>query len=205
MQFGPPGTPDFRGFEVDLLAALAAALEWTLEYRVALWSELLDRLAHGRVDLLCTAATVTPERASRFAFGQGYLATGLVQVTRARTGPGGHPANRVAVRAATVAEEWASAHLPEATLIRFHLNTEAYQALRQGEVDALVDDEPIARFFVSAAPGLRIVTACPDTAAEYAIVFARGNEELRMAMDGVLREMIRSGGTEELRRKWLGA
>lgn len=207
LQFGPPGTPDFRGFEVDLLTALTTALEWTFEYQVAPWSDLLERLAHGRVELLCTAATVTPDRASRFGFGQGYLMTGLVQVTRTGTRPGGNAADlgghRVAVRAATVAEEWASAHLPEATLVPFHLNTEAYQALRRGEVETLIDDEPIARFFVSAAPELRIATAISGTAAEYAMVFAKRNDDLRLALDAVLQEMIRAGEMERLRDKWL--
>lgn len=208
LQFGPPGTPEFHGLEVDLLTAVAAAMECELVYEVERWSALLDRLAGGRVDLLCTAATVTAERARTLAFGLGYLSMSLVLTAPAHAdirGTGDLARTRVAVRAATVAEDWARARLPAAELVRFDLNTDAYEALRHGGVDALIDDEPIARWFVSATPGLRIVTVIPDTAAEYAMVFARENVGLRVSVDAVLRCMIQTGELEALRSKWLGS
>jgi polar amino acid transport system substrate-binding protein len=207
LQFGPPGTPDFKGLEVDLLAAVAAELEWKVVYEVGLWSALLDRLAEGRVDLLCTAATVTAARARRLAFGLGYLSTSLVLTAREHTdirSTGELAHARVAVRSATVAEDWARAHLSAAELVRFDLNTDAYEALRNGGVDALIDDAPIARWFVSGSRELRIATAIPDTVAEYAMVFARENAGLRIAVDAVLRGMMQTGELEALRRKWLG-
>jgi len=207
LQLGPPGTPDFRGLEVDLLTAVAAALECELAYEVGLWSALLDRLAEGRIDLLCTAATVTAERSRRHAFGLGYLSMSLVLAAREHTdirGTGDLARTRVAVRSATVADDWARAHLPAAGLVRFDLNTDAYEALRNGGVDALIDDAPIARWFVADTRGLRIVCELPDTAAEYAMVFARDNAGLRITVDAVLRRMMQTGELEALRAKWLG-
>lgn len=207
LQFGPPGTPEFKGLEVDLLAAVGAALGRQLDYEVALWSTLLDRLAEGRLDLVCTAATVTEPRARRFAFGVGYLPISLVLAAPDEGGIMGTAdlaGARVAVRLATVADEWAGAHLPGAHLARFELNTEAYDALRRRAVDALIDDAPIARWFVAATPGLHIVTALPDTAAEYAMVFARANDSLRGSVDAVLRNLAGSGELERLRQEWLG-
>lgn len=207
LQCGPPGTPEFQGLEVALLRMIAAALQREPVYRVALWSELLDRLAAGRIDLVCTAATVTPARRRRFAFSVPYLSVSLVLASQDKSPLRGImdlAGARVAVRAATVADEWAGAHLGGAELVRFDLNTEAYQALEQGEVDALIDDTPIAGFFVQRTPGLCIVEVIPSTEAEYAIVFARENLALRSAVDDVLRDAIRSGELDRLRRKWVG-
>jgi ABC-type amino acid transport substrate-binding protein len=207
MQLGAPGTPEFRGLEVDLLTAVAATLGRKLVYEVELWSQLLHRLVSGRIDLVCTAATVTPARKQQFAFSRSYLPSALVLVSRDGTGirgPRDVEHTNIAVRVATVADEWATAHLPTARPVRFDLNTEAYQALLHGAVDALVDDHPIARFFVSTTPGLRIVAAIPGTDAEYAMVFARGNDALRIAVDQVLLDMKRRGQLRQLRQKWLG-
>jgi ABC-type amino acid transport substrate-binding protein len=206
LQFGAPGTPDFRGLEVDLLTAVADALRREPVYAVGLWSELLDRLDHGGLDLVCTAATLKPERRERFAFSLSYLPVSLVLL--AAEGAGRVALDsldhaRVGVRRATVADEWARVRLPRATLVHFDLNTDAYRALQRRTVDALIDDRPIARFFVSTIPGLRIVTSIPGTEAGYAMVFSRGNDELRAAVDGILRDMTRSGELERLRREWL--
>jgi len=60
--FGLPDGADFRGFEVDLLRAIASKLGMTLRCRSALWSAAIAALEGGRFDMLCTAATITPQR-----------------------------------------------------------------------------------------------------------------------------------------------
>jgi ABC-type amino acid transport substrate-binding protein len=207
LQFGPPGTPEFRGLEVDLLGLIVQALRREPVYRVALWSELLDRLAAGRIDLVCSAATVTAERRRLFDFSIPYLSVSLALAARDESLIHGTPdlsGARVAVRTATVADAWAASHLSGAQLVRFELNTEAYHALARRQVDALIDDTPIAGFFVRTTPGLRLVEVIPETAAEYAIVFAQGNSGLRDAVDAALREAVQAGDLERVRRRWLG-
>ncbi|MGD8278889.1 MAG: transporter substrate-binding domain-containing protein, partial [Gemmatimonadota bacterium] len=104
----------------------------------------------------------------------------------------------------TPAAAWAERHLRGARLERFDTNEEAYGALRSGAVDVLIDDSPIASWFVRSTPGLRIVEALPGTGSEYAMVFARGGGSLLSGVDGVLEGLIRSGAMARIRGRWLG-
>ena len=69
MELGEPGSAEFSGFEVDILETVAERLGLTLRYRRAVWSQILDELDRGLIDVVCTAATYTPERARQFDYG----------------------------------------------------------------------------------------------------------------------------------------
>ncbi|MBP9571989.1 MAG: transporter substrate-binding domain-containing protein [Kiritimatiellia bacterium] len=55
------------GIFVDILAAIAEAEHWTLDYVPGSWAENLDRVATGEIDLMPGVA-ITAERAERYAF-----------------------------------------------------------------------------------------------------------------------------------------
>jgi ABC-type amino acid transport substrate-binding protein len=74
IQIGSPETGDFRGYEVDLLRNLARRLNVQLRYRRALWSTLIRELASGRLDIICSAATVTEDRRREVDFCRPHLA-----------------------------------------------------------------------------------------------------------------------------------
>ncbi len=207
LNFGIPGSPDFRGFEVDLTRAIAERLGLEATYVSALWSRMLDDLQQGRVDLVCTAATVTPERAAVFDFSEPYLDTVLVIVTRgeSRLRAAADLAGRVVgTRVATVAGEYARARLGQARIRTFDFNTDAYAALQAGDVDAVIDDRPIATYFVNSLPHLKIAKVIEGTESHYALMVAKGNDRLREAFDKALRELRAEGSLAEIGRSWFG-
>src|SRR4051812_16518275 len=81
MQLGSPATGDFRGYEVSLLEELARRLGVALRYRRSYWSAIVGDLIAGRIDAICSAATVTPERARDVDFCTPHLALTLAVVT----------------------------------------------------------------------------------------------------------------------------
>ena len=204
--FGLPNTSDFRGFEVDLLDGLAARLEARLCFTSALWSQILAELRAGRIDLICTAATITEERRRTVDFSDPYLETALMLVTRIDETPGVQTRlnrARIGVRAATVAEGYVRNHYPAASVLTFDLNVRQYEALRDRMVDVVVDDEAIAGYFAGAVAGLCMGPRLPGTDCQYGIVVARGNEGLRKALNEALAAMRQDGGLEQLRQRWL--
>lgn len=55
LQFGPPGTPDFKGFEVDLLTAVATALVFARrndDLRLAVNVVLREMIRAGEMERL---------------------------------------------------------------------------------------------------------------------------------------------------------
>lgn len=201
--FGVPGTPEFKGFEVELLHALSIRLERPPSFEVSLWTELLDRLESGHIDLVCTAATITPERERRFLFSTPYLRTQLVLICRrdrivtelARFD------GRVAVRPGTPAETYATRH--GARLSTMHLNEEIYRALEEGSADAVIDDLPIGAWFAAQSPALHVGARLAGTDALYGLVCARDAVALKHGLDAALGAMFRDGTYAELYDTWL--
>jgi polar amino acid transport system substrate-binding protein len=186
MQIGSPETGDFRGYEVDLLEALAHRLGRTLRYRRAYWSALVGDLAAGRLDAVCSAATVTPERARVVDFCTPHLTLTLAVVTCTDDLAGtGLSSRRVDVPAS-----------------RSESNDALYAALAAGQLDAVVDDAPIAAHFACAVPGVRVAGTLPGTDAAYAIMVRQGNAALRVAADTAIAELEADGTLHSLRTRW---
>ena len=204
--FGPPGTPEFRGFEVDLLEAIAGKLGLALRCESAGWSEALAQLQEGRLDMLCRAVTITPERRRLVEFSDPYLETELTLVVRLDSpirGPGDLIGLGVGVRRATVAEEFVRRNSPAALVRTFDGHAEPFRALADRAVDAVVDHTEIATFFARTEVGRRVSEALDGTDLQCGMVFAPGNEGMRHAVNQALAELKAEGIWEGFCRRWL--
>lgn len=201
---GHPG----EGFEVDLVKAIAACAGFGIRYESALWNEIVQRLMDRKLDMICTAATITSDRQQIVDFSAPYLEFELAIVVR----KDGRKVERAAdldgkivgVRIATTAEKFVRQSISAKLLRSYHFNTEAYSALRKHELDAVVDDHPIANGFESLMPELQVAASIAGTKSQYGIMFAKGNDQLRKAVDGALHRLQRDGTYDALYRKWFG-
>jgi polar amino acid transport system substrate-binding protein len=82
-------------------------------------------------------------------------------------------------------------------------NEELYAALKLGEVDAVVDDSPIAKYFSAVVQGLHMCGVVPGSDARYAIMVRRGNNRLRNAINAVIDEMESDGTLHAFADRWL--
>jgi polar amino acid transport system substrate-binding protein len=207
LHMGEPGSPEFSGFEVDLVAAIASDLGLGVRYRSVPWRDMLTDLEQGRLDIVCTAATVSSDRAARVAFSAPYLDIQLAVVARP-DGPvrtiddlrGRHVGVRVATTAAEYA--WRHAHVRRITL--HDMNTDVYAAVAARDVDAAVDDSPIASWFVRHVPDLAVASLIPGTEAQYALMLPRHTHEVREAVDAALSRIRQSGQYEAMYARWMG-
>jgi polar amino acid transport system substrate-binding protein len=203
LQIGNPETGDFRGYEVDLLEALARRLDVTLAYQRAFWTAIVGDLAAGRLDVVCSAATVTQERRATVDFCRPHLSLTLAVVTRADDRSGAVLGRRrVGVRVGTTAEAYTRAHGDGEPSQRSESNEELYAALAAGQLDAVVDDGPIAAHFARAVPGLQLSGPLPGSDAAYAIMVRKGNDALRNALDAALGGLEADGILRRLQARW---
>lgn len=203
MQQGRPDCGDFRGYEVDLLNALADALGVTLRYRRAAWSTIIQELADGAVDVVCSAATITAERRAVVDFCRPHLQIHLSVVGRAHDASGmSLSERRIGVRSGTTAEDYVRAVGVDEPSMLSASNDALYAALASGAVDVVVDDSPIAEHFAGRIEGLRRVGVLPGTDAAYGIVVRKGNDTLRVRIDAALESMEASGALAALQSRW---
>lgn len=207
MQIGAPEAGDFRGYEVDLLEEVARRLDLQIRYRRALWSVIVDELATGDIDVICSAATITEERQRQVDFCDPHLGLTLAVVARQDTVSIGadFAGLRVGLRRGTTAEDFARAHGVSTPAMLCESNEEIYAALAVGALDAVIDDSPIATHFARVIHGLRYVGALPDTDGAYAIMVRKGNKPLVTAINTALAAIKRDGTLAELRTRWFGS
>jgi glutamine transport system substrate-binding protein len=203
MQMGNPDTGDFRGYEVDLLEEIGRRVGFRLSFRRALWSVIVRELMDGDVDLVCSAATVTKDRKRELDFCTPHLRLALAVVKR--DGINGDTAIRglrLGVRCGTTAEVYAKQHgIPKPTLVS-ESNEKLYAALVAGELDVVIDDSPIAKYFSEFVAGLQFTGTLPGTDAAYAIMVRKGNNKLRAEINRALGEMENDGSRQKFLSKW---
>ena len=73
-----------------------------------------------------------------------------------------------------------------------------------GKIDALVTDEPMARYIVSQSPGLRIL---PEMFQQdsYAFAFPQDRAALRDEVNGALEQLRADGTLQQIDARWFGA
>jgi ABC-type amino acid transport substrate-binding protein len=206
MQLGNPDAGDFRGYEVDLLEEIGRRVGFRLSFRRALWSVIILELKAGDVDLVCSAATVTPEREREVDFCVPHLRLALAVVKRdGIVGDTAIKGLRVGVRRGTTAEAYAKQYgTPEPALVS-ESNEELYASLAAGELDAIIDDSAIARYFSQSVAGLQFTGVLERTEGAYAIMVRKGNAELRAEINRALADMEKDGTQQRLLSKWFGS
>ena len=178
----------------------------TIEYKSALWRDIIEDLQQGRTDLICSASTITEDRKEILDFSQPCLDISLAIVAQQNSSiKTADDLNQkiIGVRVATSAETFINEHLQAKSVVTFDLNTDTYQALKDRQVDAVIDDSPIAEYFAKSL-GLEFVSNIPGTEAQYGLLFRKGNRLLQQAVNDVLEEIQLDGTYESIQRKWLG-
>jgi ABC-type amino acid transport substrate-binding protein len=84
-------------------------------------------------------------------------------------------------------------------------NEELYQALLGNQIDAVIDDAPIALHFSHAIDGLNYRGPLDGTDADYATMTALHNVRLREQINATLQTMESDGRLSDMRTLWFDA
>ncbi|MCC6850173.1 MAG: amino acid ABC transporter substrate-binding protein [Deltaproteobacteria bacterium] len=191
----------FAGLEIDFAERLAAALGRPLELVRVPWDEQIQTLLGGGTDVIMSGMSITPARAARVAFGDGYMTTSLQGVVRLedaerwptpeallRTSP------RIGVKSQTTGEALVRERRPDEDIVVYRRSRDAVWELMNYRIDAYVSDAPVIEAAVLAHPDKLV--AYPRAVGEQSLAWAfrPGDEALRQAANDVLRSW-RAGGT----------
>ena len=138
------GKPD--GISVAMAQALSDYLQRPLQIENIPFAGLLPSLQTGKIDLIISSMTDTPERRKSIAFSDPYLTIGLGALIRQNTSITSmhdlnQPGIKVAVRQGTTGQLWAQQNLKQATLVVFDQEATAVLEVIQKKADAFLYDE----------------------------------------------------------------
>jgi PAS domain S-box-containing protein len=206
------------GFDVDLVNLIASLNGWNVRYETTTFSDELQRIENGTVDLGIGSIFWTSDRASHFAFTSSYLNSGLVLVTPANSDihyPRDLGSHRVAVKTGTASDNYVTSlgnRYGQLQVERFASPEGVIAALAGGQADAAVHDYLNAQFLISDLYQGDLVIQKgslfrPFLTGRIPVAYpaARNMLALLPQFNATLAEVRRSGLLAQLETKWFGA
>lgn len=197
------------GFDIDLMRAIAEDAGFEVEFVNTRWDGIFVALSEGEFDAVISAATITDEREEIIDFSDPYFVAGqaiAVSVDLAETvaTPEDLVGLRVGVQLGTTGDEYASA-IEGVEVVRFDEVTLAFQALGEGEVDAVINDDVPSADIIANNPDLNAVLVGDLLTEEfYGIAVNPEKPELLDAINVSLANLVADGTYAEIYETWMG-
>ncbi|QRO88161.1 ABC transporter substrate-binding protein [Kytococcus sedentarius] len=201
----PDADSGYSGFDIDITSEIAKGLDLELAVKDADFSGLQSGLAlnSGQCDLVASAMTITDDRKKNLGFSDGYydsLQSLLVPEGSDIKGIGDLNGKKVGVQQATSGEKYAQENAEGAQLVALPSNAEMVQAIKAGQVDALLQDLPV-NVDNAKAGGYQVVEEF-DTGETYGLATKKDNQALLDAVNAELSEMRDNGTYDEFYDKY---
>ncbi len=196
------------GVSVDLARALGAHLGRAVEIENIPFAGLIPALKTGRIDLIISSMTATPERAHSIDFSEPYLRTGLCLLVGAKTGlqsiaDADRAGRAVAVVKGTTGHLYATQQFKNARVLVLDQPAACVLEVAQGKAEAFLFDQMSTLQNWRKNPDTTRALLTPFQAETWAIGVRKGRDDLRAKVNAFLAEFRAAGGFDRLGDKWL--
>lgn len=161
-EIGQP--PDISGYDIDVVNAIAEKLDLEVTYQDTSFDTIFRDVAQGKFDLAVAATTITPEREQTVLFSEPYYeAEQALVVTPDSDIATVDDLDGVTVGAqdGTTGEDYANDETNASEVRGFPEGPDAINALRSGQVDAVIIDQPVALDAVEKQGGVEVAEEIP--------------------------------------------
>lgn len=200
------------GFDIDIIKYIAEDNGWEIEVVHLPFDTLVESLAADQLDIVVAAMTIREDRAEKVLFSNPYYDASQVMVVR-------NDENRnfgvddIVEMGLTVAVQMGTTGDFEAedifgtdshpNLKQYRRANEAFMELKNGRVDLVIIDEPVAVNYISQLGGMRI-HGQPFTDEQFGIAVQKTNTEMMEKINASLAKMVESGEYDRLFEHWFG-
>ena len=194
--------PNYDGFDIDLINAVADKLGLTTSIKDAPFNLLLSG-GGGQFDLAIAATTITPERAQKVDFSDPYFDAeqGLLVPAGSDIQTVDDLAGKiVGVQQGTTGQTYANDNTDASEVRPFPQINNAYNALKSGQVDAVLNDLPSVQDAADKLGGLEVVQNF-QTDEQYGIYAQKGSPIIPVVNEA-LQEVKDDGTLTDLYQKW---
>ncbi|MEZ4769651.1 MAG: transporter substrate-binding domain-containing protein [Caldilineales bacterium] len=195
------------GFDIDLMNAIAKAAGFEVEFVNTRWDGIFVALSSGEFDAVASAATITDERKQAVDFSDPYFNAGQVLVVKQGSDIAtvdDLAGKRVGVQLGTTGDIWSSENT-QAEIVRYDEVTLAFQALGNGDIDAIINDAPTSADILKANPEIgAVIVGEPFTDEFYGIAVNKGRQDVLKAINEGLAAIRASGEYDDIYAEWFG-
>lgn len=199
------------GLEIDLIRALAEMMNVNLNLTSMPFPELLPALRDGKVDMVLSGLSITPERARDFAFVGPYVLSGRSVLTDSQTLVNmktprdlDKPELTLVALEGSTSAEFVKRVAPQAKLVTTQNYEEAVQMVIAKQATGMIADMPACVLTVLKNPRADLATPSePFTIEPVSIALPANDERFRNLIETYVDAFESTGVLEELRKEWL--
>jgi len=199
-------TKEIEGFDIDLMTAVAEKAGLEIEFMNVAWDPLLAGIAQCQYDAAISAMTITEERKKQFLFSDPYFEAGqivTVSIDNTDIASKDDLGGKVAGAQIGTTGSFEIEKIAGATLKTYDDIGLAYQDLMNGQIDAIVADNPLALGYVGENPDKLKAVGGVFTEENYGIAVCKTKEDLVAKINEGLKAVKAEGLIEQLVEKWL--
>ncbi len=141
---------ELTGLDIDLATAMAKSMGVKLDIKTIAFAELIPALEQGKVDVVLSNMTITPERNMRVAFAGPYFVSGKCLITKEQAMASTENAEKLneastsfAVVKSSTSEKFAKKLLAKSKHVPVDNVDSGVEKVASGEVDAMLTDFPV--------------------------------------------------------------
>ncbi len=196
------------GVSVDLAKALGAYLGKEVEIRNLPFDGLIPALKTGKLNLIISSMTATPERAQSIDFSEPYVKTGLCLLVGTNSPIQSiqdldRRDKTIAVKLGTTGDTYASSKITRARVRILEKEDACVLEVVQGKVDAFIYDQMSTFKNWQRNPGTTRPLLKPFQEESWSIGVSKGNAQLLQQVNQFLTEFRTEGGFEDLGNRYL--
>jgi len=198
-------TKQIEGFDIDFMNAVAAKENLNIEYINVAFDPLLAGMAQGMYDAAISSITITEDRKKDMLFSDPYYAAGqIVVVLKSNTTVNskndltGSVGAQLGTTGAMEVQK-----ITTATLKTYDDIGLAFQDLMNGQITAVVCDNPVAVQYVNKNPTKLRLAGSVFTDEYYGIAVAKGKTDLLAKINDGIKKVLAEGIIKTLETKWV--
>ena len=196
------------GISVDLAEALGQYLHRTMRIENIPFNGLIPALKTGKIDLIVSSMTATPERAKSIAFSEPYLRTGLCLLVNRRANirsveQAYQPGCSVVVKQGTTGQLYAQTHFRRARVLVLEKEDACVLEVVQGKAQAFIYDQMSVLKHWQRHQEATEALLKPFQEEDWAIGLRKDNDALKAQVNAFLSAYRADGGFQRLGDKYL--
>lgn len=197
------------GISIEIAKALASHLHRGLRIENIPFDGLIPALRTGKIDLIISSMTATPERAQAIAFSEPYLHTGLCLLVNRNAAiqsiaQADNPAYTIVVKQGTTGQLYAQEHLKLAHFLVLEKEDACVLEVVEGKAQAFIYDQmSVLNHWERNSETTRALLQ-PFHEEDWAIGLRHDSPMLLNQVNAFLRDFRSKGGFHQLGDKYLG-
>ncbi len=196
------------GLDIDLFKAIAEKSNLELEFINVGFDPLLAGMAQCQYDAAISAITITDERKQSMLFSDSYFEAGQIVVVQTGntdiTGKDSLAGKKVGAQIGTTGAI-ETENIQGAILKTYDDVGLAYQDLMNGQIDAVIADNPLALGYVGKNPDKLKTAGKVFTEEYYGIAVCKNKADLQARINQGLAAVKAEGLIDQLTKKWISS